>query len=170
MIALFYILFVLNETQNKQDEFIEAKTDEKSVPSSCNHRSLLQKVKEFLIGLFDPKFLTECTDVCIRKRENNKRMILIVIFITGIIIYGSNGTEIYNKTKYTRIKFNWDATDDNLYSSYSCLTSLIGNFLLTSIFGKILKFSDPTLAIIGTVLTCVSQYVQVLLLFYVLHS
>lgn len=159
--AVVYALFVLEDTEDEQKEVAEAQT-EKRAPI-VDEQSLLRRFREFLIDLSNPQLIMDCIKMLSQKSEGGKgRGMMLFLFLTGVVIHGAYGTEIYsNNTKYARIKFNWDATYISIFTSFVSLSYFIGTLLITSILGKALKISDLMLSIIGCTLNCISQFAQV---------
>lgn len=117
-----------------------------------------------LLDFFNPVVAVECVKVLMRKRENQGRATVILLFVMYFVAIGPAFGEEPNEYNFTRIALNWDGIVYSAYATYGNATSLVGTMLMVVLLSKLLKFSDPFLGILGTSLSCVSRicYVRVI--------
>lgn len=183
--GVFYILFILKEVKRneKKDEIeltpgvdnpafdnAEHHTQLRELQNSNGHRESTVAITEptkqpnCLLDFFNPIVAVECVKVLMRKRENQGRATVILLFVMYFIAVGPAFGEEPNEYNFTRIALNWDGVVYSTYATYGNATSLVGTIIMVVILSKMLKFSDPFLGVLGTTLSCVSR------IFYVSHQ
>lgn len=188
LVGVFYILFVLKEVKRDKKEEIEMSPNGVDNPAFDNaersahlresqtngHREMTLSVPEekkapnFFLDFFNPIVAVECVKVLMRKRENQGRATVILLFVMYFIAVGPAFGEEPNEYNFTRIALNWDGLVYSTYATYGNATSLVGTIIMVVVLSKLLKFSDPLLGILGTILSCVSRifYVSRMFLFF----
>lgn len=180
LIGVFYILFVLKEVKRENKEEIELSPGVDNPAFDAERHLQLretqnangshtltasiappQKKPNCLLDFFNPIVAIECIKVLMRKRENQGRATVILLFVMYFIAVGPAFGEEPNEYNFTRIALNWDGLVYSTYATYGNATSLVGTMLMVIVLSKFLKFSDPFLGILGTTLSSVSR------LFYV---
>lgn len=114
-----------------------------------------------LLDFFNPVVAVECVKVLMRKRENQGRATVILLFVMYFIAIGPSFGEEPNEYNFTRIALNWDGVVYSTFATYGNATSLIGTIILVVLFSKLFKVSDPFLGIIGTSFSAVSRIIYV---------
>lgn len=178
LIGVFYILFVLKEVKREKKDEIELSpgVDNPAFDNAERHLHLREtqnsngnrelaatmaeapaKKPNCLLDFFNPIVAVECFKVLLRKRENQGRATVILLFVMYFIAVGPAFGEEPNEYNFTRIALNWDGVVYSTYATYGNATSLVGTVIMVVFFSKLLKFSDPTLGVLGTSLSCVSR-------------
>lgn len=131
-----------------------------------------KKEPNCLIDFFNPIVALECVKVLMRKRENQGRATVILLFFMYFIAIGPAFGEEPNEYNFTRIALNWDGIAYSTYATYGNATSLIGTIIMVIILGKLFKVSDPFMGVIGTSLSCVSRifYVSFRIFFFLIKT
>lgn len=177
--GVFYILFVLKEVKRgeKKEEieltpgvdnlaFDNAERNAVHVHQTQNtngHREITlsvpdaKKAPNCLLDFFNPIVAVECIKVLMRKRKNQGRVTVILLFVMYFIAIGPAFGEEPNEYNFTRIALNWDGITYSTYATYGNATSLVGTVIMVVVLSKLLKFSDPVLGVLGTTLSCVSR-------------
>lgn len=189
MIGVFYILFVLKEVKREKKEEIEMSpgVDNPGFDNAERHLHLRETQNangnreltltmadppknqpNCLLDFFNPVVALECIKVLMRKRENQGRATVILLFVMYFIAVGPAFGEEPNEYNFTRIALNWDGITYSTYATYGNATSLIGTIIMVIILGKLFKISDPFMGVIGTSLSCVSRifYVSFRIIFF----
>lgn len=183
LIGVFYIIFVLKEVKRENKEEIELTPGVdnpafdnaernlhlRETQNANGNRELAltmtdepsKKPQNCLIDFFNPIVAVECVKVLMRKRENQGRAIVILLFVTYFIAIGPAFGEEPQEYNFTRIALNWDGVIYSTYATYGNATSLVGTIIMVVILSKLLKLTDPVLGIIGTTLSAVSRIIYV---------
>lgn len=180
LIGVFYILFILKEVKRDKEEIeMGAGVDNpafdtdghlqlRETQNANGSRNLSISVSQqpenrpnFLIDFFNPIVAVQCVQVLMRKRENQGRATVILLFVMYFIAIGPAFGEEPNEYNFTRIQLNWDGIAYSTFATYGNALSLVGTIVMVALLSKILKFSDPLLGIIGTSLSCVSRILYV---------
>jgi len=178
LLGVFYILFVLKEVKREKKEEIEMSpgVDNPAFDNAERHLHLRETQNangnreitltmaeppknqpNCLLDFFNPIVALECIKVLMRKRENQGRAAVILLFLMYFIAIGPAFGEEPNEYNFTRIALNWDGIAYSTYATYGNATSLIGTIIMVVILGKLFKISDPFMGVIGTSLSCVSR-------------
>lgn len=136
---------VQTQTVNGNREVTLTMSDPKKAKSNC------------FLDFFNPIVAVECVKVLMRKRKNQGRATVILLFIMYFIAVGPAFGEEPNEYNFTRIALNWDGITYSTYATYGNATSLIGTIIMVVVLSKLLKFSDPILGVIGTTLSSISR-------------
>lgn len=120
-----------------------------------------KKQPNCLLDFFNPIVAVECLKVLMRKRENQGRATIILLFVMYFIAIGPSFGEEPNEYNFTRIALNWDGVVYSTFATYGNATSLIGTIIMVVFFSKLFKVSDPFLGIIGTVFSSFSRIIYV---------
>ncbi|XP_030374060.1 uncharacterized protein LOC115623718 isoform X2 [Scaptodrosophila lebanonensis] len=107
--------------------------------------------------LFDPTLVIDCIKFPLIKRENNGRMLLILLISAYFLTLGPVSGENDYWYRYTLKKLNWNGNDFSIYLTFSSALALIGTFIGTAILSKLLKFSDPVIGMLSAVSIVVSR-------------
>lgn len=124
--------------------------------NSCCYR-FFQSIVDF----FNPIVAVQCVQVIMRKRENQGRAIVILLFVMYFIAIGPAFGEEPNEYNFTRLQLNWGGIPYSTFATYGNALSLVGTVVMITLFSKLLKFSDAFLGVIGTTLSCVSRILYV---------
>lgn len=177
LIGVFYILFVLKEVKRRKSdmELSESGVDNPAfdndgqmhIRENANgHRASItvdgEKKPNFLVDFFNPIVAVQCIQVIMRKRENQGRATVILLFVMYFIAIGPAFGEEPNEYNFTRIQLNWDGLLYSTFATYGSALALFGTIIMVTLLSKLLKFSDPFLGILGTTLSCVSRILYVM--------
>lgn len=115
--------------------------------------------KNIISDFFDPSHIKDAFTVLVKKRDNNKRRILIYVILCNTLFFATIGeAELF--ILFTRTALNW-TTEFSIFVMYFTATSLIGTGISTIFFVKVLKISDPALGVISTLGTIIANPVIV---------
>lgn len=179
--GVFYVIFCLKEVERpKKDEIelspgvdnpafenAERNLQLRETQNANGHHemtiSINQPKKEpnCLLDFFNPVVAVECVKVLMRKRENQGRATIILLFFMYFIAIGPSFGEEPNEYNFTRIALNWDGLVYSTFATYGNATSLIGTIIMVVFFSKLFRVSDPFLGIIGTTFSAVSRIIYV---------
>ncbi|KAH8312226.1 hypothetical protein KR044_009868 [Drosophila immigrans] len=109
--------------------------------------------------LFDPTLLKQLIYFPFTKRENNDRLILLLLILGYFLTTGPTAGEGEYFYPYSLKKLGWNGEDNSLYGAVNGGLALIGTFLGTAIFSKILKFSDSMIGMWSAIFTVASRLV-----------
>lgn len=174
--GVLYVIFCLKEVERPKKEEIELPGVDnpafenaernlqlRETQNANGHREMTISISEpkkqpnCLLDFFNPIVAVECVKVLMRKRENQGRATVILLFVMYFIAIGPSFGEEPNEYNFTRIALNWDGLVYSTFATYGNATSLIGTIILVVFFSKLFKVSDPFLGIIGTVFSAVSR-------------
>lgn len=150
---------------------VERSVQVRETQNANGHREMTISVAEpkkqpnCLLDFFNPIVAVECVKVLMRKRENQGRATIILLFVMYFIAIGPSFGEEPNEYNFTRIALNWDGVVYSTFATYGNATSLIGTIIMVVFFSKLLKVTDPFLGIIGTTFSCVSRIIYVSIIF-----
>lgn len=177
LIGVFYIIFALKEVERKKPAVDASGVDNPGFENTSNdnvlrirdtqatngHRSSIvdENKTNFFIDFFNPIVVIQCVQVIMRKRENQGRAIVILLFVMYFIAIGPAFGEEPNEYNFTRLQLNWGGIPYSTFATYGNALSLVGTVVMITLFSKLLKFSDAFLGIIGTTLSCVSRILYV---------
>lgn len=153
------------------DNNVERNVQVRETQNANGHREMTISVAEpkkqpnCLLDFFNPIVAVECIKVLMRKRENQGRATIILLFVMYFIAIGPSFGEEPNEYNFTRIALNWDGVVYSTFATYGNATSLIGTIIMVVFFSKLLKVTDPFLGIIGTTFSCVSRIIYVSIIF-----
>lgn len=184
LIGVFYILFVLKEVKREKEEIElnsgvdnpafdnDGRLQLRESQNPSGGRSMSISVNEpkkqttcyFLLDFFNPIVAVQCIQVLLRKRENQGRATVILLFVMYFIAIGPAFGEEPNEYNFTRIQLNWDGLLYSTFATYGNALSLVGTIVMVAVLSKLLKFSDPFLGVVGTSLSCVSRILYVSLM------
>lgn len=120
-----------------------------------------EEKKNFFVDFFNPTVAVQCLNVIMRKRKNQGRAVILLLFFIYFMTVGPAFGEEPNEYNFVRIKLNWDGTAYGNFISFGSLVSVIGSFIMATILSKMLKITDPALAIIGSSFSAVSRLIYV---------
>lgn len=182
ILGILYLMFVLKEPKQKV-ETIELPTGVDNLAFTSDTNGHTQnahtehsngngsgapaapaaptKQKHFLLEFFNPIVAIQCLEVLTRKRENWGRALICLVLVMYFIALGPEFGEAPNGYNFTRIQLNWDGILYSTFATYGTFVSLIGTIVMTTILSKWLRFSDPFLGFIGTILSCLSKILYV---------
>lgn len=120
-----------------------------------------EEKKNFLVDFFNPIIAVQCIQVIMRKRENQGRAVILLLFFIYFLTVGPAFGEEPNEYNFVRIKLNWDGTAYGNFISFGSFVSLVGSFIMATILSKMLKITDPILAIIGSSFSAISRLIYV---------
>ncbi|XP_034117942.1 solute carrier family 46 member 3-like [Drosophila albomicans] len=109
--------------------------------------------------LFDPTLLKQLIYFPFAKRENNDRFILLLLILGYFLTTGPTAGEGEYFYPYSLKKLGWNGEDNSLYGAVNGGLALIGTFLGTAVFSKILKFSDSMIGMWSALFTVASRFV-----------
>lgn len=177
MAGLLYGIFILKEVDhNNTVETVEKSgidnpgfdngtTDTTQVRGSQNgHQPTSnepEEKKNFCVDFFNPIVAVQCLQVIMRKRKNHGRAIILLLFFIYFLTVGPAFGEDPNEYNFVRIKLNWDGTAYGNYLSFGSFVSVVGSSIMATIFSKMLKITDPILAIIGSGFSAISRLIYV---------
>lgn len=178
--GVLYVLFCLKEVERPQKKeevelspgvdnaaFENAERNVQLRETQNGHREMTITVAEpkkqpnCFLDFFNPIVAVECVKVLMRKRENQGRATIILLFVMYFIAIGPSFGEEPNEYNFTRIALNWDGVVYSTFATYGNATSLIGTIIMVVFFSKLLKVTDPFLGFIGTVFSSVSRIIYV---------
>ncbi|XP_037949860.1 uncharacterized protein LOC119681028 [Teleopsis dalmanni] len=105
--------------------------------------------RSFLSEFFDPTLAIDCIRFPFIKRENNGRMLLILLIFAYFLTLGPASGENDYWFRYVVKKLNWNGNDYSFYFTFSSAAALVGTFIGTAILSKIFKFADSTIGILS---------------------
>lgn len=188
--GVLYVIFCLKEVDRSPNDEVELSSSGVDNPAfdhternvrvretqnANGHREMTISVDEpkkqpnCLLDFFNPIVAVECLKVLMRKRENQGRATVILLFAMYFIAIGPSFGEEPNEYNFTRIALNWDGLVYSTFATYGSATSLIGTIIMVVFFSKLLKVTDPFLGIIGTTFSCVSRVIYVSFHFNISH-
>lgn len=177
LIGVLYIIFVLKEVKREKPAIERSGVDNAGFENTSNDNILHireaqitngrhlpneeEKKNNFIVDFFNPIAAVQCVQVIMRKRENQGRAIVILLFVMYFIAIGPAFGEEPNEYNFTRIQLNWGGIPYSTFATYGNALSLVGTVVMITLFSKLLKFSDALLGIIGTTLSSVSRILYV---------
>lgn len=186
LIGVFYIMFALKEVKREKPAIDASGVDNPGFDNASNDNVLhirdaqaanghhpssadegnsgcncISAIYNFLVDFFNPIVAVQCVQVIMRKRENQGRGIVILLFVMYFIAIGPAFGEEPNEYNFTRLQLNWGGIPYSTFATYGNALSLVGTVVMITLFSKLLKFSDALLGIIGTTLSCVSRILYV---------
>lgn len=174
LIGVLYIIFVLKEVKREKPAIDNAGVDNPGFDNASNDNVLHirdpqirkktskpEKETNFLVDFFNPIVAVQCVQVIMRKRENQGRAIVILLFVMYFVAIGPAFGEEPNEYNFTRLQLNWGGIPYSTFATYGNALSLVGTVVMITLFSKWLKFSDAFLGIIGSTLSCVSRIIYV---------
>lgn len=185
LIGIFYVIFVLKEVKRANKEEIELAPGHDNPAFDNAERSLqlhepqnamsidgtavtvdLPKQRYCLLDFFNPIVAVECFKVIMRKRANQGRATVILLFLMYFIAIGPSFGEEPNEYNFTRLALNWDGVVYSTFATYGNATSLVGTIIMVIFFSKLLNVSDPLLGFMGTSCSCASRIFYVSLKYF----
>lgn len=109
--------------------------------------------------LFDPTLLMDCIRFPLIQRENNGRLLLVLLMLGYFLTVGPAGAEGEYQYPFALKKLNWNGLDNGRFSAISGGLGLIGTFLGTAILSTLLKFSDSVVGMLAAFTTVISRIV-----------
>ncbi|KAH8359402.1 hypothetical protein KR093_006517 [Drosophila rubida] len=109
--------------------------------------------------LFDPTLLKQLIYFPFAKRENDDRFILLLLILGYFLTTGPTAGEGVYFYPYSLKKLGWNGEDNSVYDAVNGGLALIGTFLGTAIFSKVLKFSDSMIGMWSALFTVASRLV-----------
>lgn len=177
LIGVFYIIFVLKEVKREKPAIEASGVDNPGFDNASNDNVLhirearttngrrpsaeVETETNFLVDFFNPIVAVQCVQVIMRKRANQGRAIVILLFVMYFIAIGPAFGEEPNEYNFTRLQLNWGGIPYSTFATYGNALSLVGTVVMITLFSKLLKFSDAFLGIIGSTLSCVSRIIYV---------
>ncbi|KAH8312670.1 hypothetical protein KR044_012115 [Drosophila immigrans] len=166
--GILYVIFFLKESKPHQSPQLQdhklTNPDDLTVdknlelePTKVEPSSTKRHVlREF----FDPTLVIELVKMPFKRRANYGRLILLLLMLCYILTYGPEVGESKYMNMYSKKKPVWNENFDNrayLAVKYTC--GIIGTFIGTVVFSKMLKFSDSMLGLWTAVFTIVSRLI-----------
>lgn len=180
LIGVLYIIFVLKEVKrekpvegaepngvdnpgfdNGATTDIAPSTRSASITNGRRQSTPPAPKTNFLVDFFNPIVAVQCVQVIMRKRANQGRAIVILIFVMYFVAIGPAFGEEPNEYNFTRLQLNWGGIPYSEFATYGNALSLVGTIVMIALFSKWLKFSDAILGVIGSALSCVSRILYV---------
>lgn len=180
LIGVLYIIFVLKEVKrekpvegaepngvdnpgfdNGATTDIAPATRSASITNGRRQSTPPAPKTNFLVDFFNPIVAVQCVQVIMRKRANQGRAIVILIFVMYFVAIGPAFGEEPNEYNFTRLQLNWGGIPYSEFATYGNALSLVGTIVMIALFSKWLKFSDAILGVIGSALSCVSRILYV---------
>lgn len=124
-IAIFYGIFYVDEV-SIVDEKEKLKSSEKSL----------------MADFFDKEHVVETFRVAFKKGENQRRLRVSMLLIVVMVVIGPLHGEMSIIYLFTRYRFNWSEVEFSFFSTYSMLTSLIGNIYIGNGFHLLIKLNE----------------------------
>ncbi|KAH8388336.1 hypothetical protein KR093_004501 [Drosophila rubida] len=116
--------------------------------------------RNVLREFFDPSLVVELAKMPFKRRANNGRLIVLLLMLSYILTFGAEDGESRYMDLYSEEKPVWNKNFDNrLYLAVKHASAMLGTFIGTVIFSKLLKFTDPMLGIWSAVFTLVSRLI-----------
>lgn len=111
--------------------------------------------------LFDLTLLMDCLRFPLVKRENNGRMLLILLILAYFLTAGPAAGEGEYFYTFTLKKLNWNGDKNGVFNAVNGGLALIGTFLGTAILSKMMKFSDSLIGMISALFIVISRFIYV---------
>lgn len=115
LLALLYGIFILKEVPLK----------------AANSQPTIKK--SFLADFFDLNHIKETFSVAFRNGPRRRRAKILALMAVIIIAVGPQHGEMSLFYLFTRFKFNWSEVEFSIFSTYSVVVHLIGNYLTTDV-------------------------------------
>ncbi|KAJ2948496.1 hypothetical protein O0L34_g7746 [Tuta absoluta] len=106
-----------------------------------------------ILSMFTVKDLSATVKVAIKAREGTRRLQIILILVTYMLIVGPVLGEAQMTYWFTRYKYKFTEVDYSLFLTYSAIVGSIGSFITIYLFSKRWELDD---AVIG-VIACLSR-------------
>lgn len=188
IIAILYIVFFIKEIKPTPKEPVESEPqvlghaadnmayettnlDELPVNKNVNFQLTPQleppkvepppKKRSLLKELFDPTLVMDCIRFPLVKRENNGRMLLILLILAYFLTLGPAAAENDYWYRFTLKKLNWNGNDFSIFLTISGIAALFGTFIGTAILSKWFKFSDSAIGMLSALCIVFSRALYV---------
>lgn len=115
---------------------------------------------ELCEGVFYPKNIIENFRTLVKKRDDSKRIVLILMFLVTPLLACTFAGEYSVLYLYARYKFRMEEGEYGYYLAYRRISIVIGVGLIIGIFCKLLKLSDAKLGLICSISQVVSGLVN----------
>ncbi|KAL7729113.1 hypothetical protein ACLKA6_009587 [Drosophila palustris] len=115
--------------------------------------------RSLLRELFDPTLLMDCIRFPLVKRENNGRMLLILLMLAYFLTTGPAAGEGEYFYTFTLKKLNWNGDKNSVFNAVSGGLALIGTFLGTAILSKLMGFPDSIIGMISALVIVISRFI-----------
>ncbi|XP_060648724.1 lysosomal proton-coupled steroid conjugate and bile acid symporter SLC46A3-like [Drosophila nasuta] len=109
--------------------------------------------------LFDPTLLKQLIYFPFAKRENNDRFILLMLILAYFFTVIAPVSEDSYQYLFSLKKLGWNGEDYSVYGSVGGGLAVLGTFIGTTIFSKILKISDSIIGMWSSVFITASHFV-----------
>ncbi|ALC45482.1 CG31321 [Drosophila busckii] len=107
------------------------------------------KKRSLLKELFDPTLVLDCIRFPLVKRENNGRMLLILLLLAYFLTLGPASGENDYWYRFTLKKLNWNGNDYSIFSTISGGAALVGTFIGTAILSKMFNCPDSIIGVLS---------------------
>ncbi|KAH8383855.1 hypothetical protein KR009_010894 [Drosophila setifemur] len=105
--------------------------------------------KSLLKELFDPTLVMDCLKFPFVKRQNNGRLLLVLLLFAYFLTVGPTLGENDYWYRFTLKKLSWNGNDFSIYLTLSSGAALVGTFIGTAILSKLLKVSDSMIGMLS---------------------
>ncbi|XP_045469354.1 proton-coupled folate transporter-like [Harmonia axyridis] len=110
-----------------------------------------ERPKKFLRDVFDYRHVAGTLSICLKKRENNRRLKLMLIMALVLLNVGSYRGELTVMYMFTRRKFTWSEIDYSGYNTYHSIVHMTGALFCLCVFIKWMKIDDTTLGMLAMI-------------------
>ncbi|KAI5645164.1 major facilitator superfamily domain-containing protein [Phthorimaea operculella] len=108
-----------------------------------------RKEAQSKVSFFNLSHVVDTLYVAYRKRENRKRVKVLLTLFTVFILYGPTMSEHGILYLFTRTRLNWDIVNYSLYTSYSIILHSFGAMFSITVLSKKLQVDDSLLCLIS---------------------
>ncbi|XP_062123390.1 uncharacterized protein LOC133836818 [Drosophila sulfurigaster albostrigata] len=154
--AIIYVIMFLKEPKPHEEAF--ELPDQDDLKASEIESPKIELRCNVLREFFDPTLVVELVKLPFKRRENNERLILLLLMLCYILFSGPEAGEAEYMDMYSDKKPVWNKNFD--YRAYIMVkrsSAIFGTFFGTVILSKMLKFSDSMLGIWSAIFTVVSR-------------
>ncbi|XP_025205980.1 uncharacterized protein LOC112602231 [Melanaphis sacchari] len=139
--SFIYCIIIIKDIKPDVDKY----HDQHIIIDHCK-KSLFLKISDF----FNLKHVKEAIRVTFKRRnDDNRRMDIILLFITMVIILGPLSGEQPLMYLLVRVKFSWNEVDFSVFSTYYFICNLVGIGFTLWIFVNRLGIDDRLIGAIG---------------------
>lgn len=111
-------------------------------PPRKSQKPISKRQKSLLADFFDTTHVLNTFKVAFKSGENNRRLKVILVLISAMLIIGPLHGEIAVTYLFTRYKFNWSEIEYSIFSTYSMVLQLIGTMFAVSVLSRRMKIHD----------------------------
>ncbi|XP_045469355.1 uncharacterized protein LOC123677009 [Harmonia axyridis] len=114
--------------------------------------------KKLLKDIFDHRHVSRTLSLCLKKKEHNRRLKLILVMVLVVLNVGCYRGELTVMYMFTRRKFTWNEIDFSIYNTYHFTTHMLGALFCLMVFIKWMKIDDTTLGMLAMMSKVVGSF------------